>query len=263
MAGMSYFHEGGVARLVISNPPQNRLDDAVQADFAAAVADIRARTDTRVVFLSAQGPDFSWGAGIGGWTDVDEAGIAAWLGGAVALMNEFEDLPYPIVVAVQGNCLGGGLEFALRCDIIVAGQSARFGHPEVSIGIFTLAGGVQRVAERVGRTRAIEWSFTGEQIEALRALDAGLINQVVADEQLLSAAEAWVERLAGGPTLSYAAHKTLLRAWSNGGVGAADELMATMAGTTMLSQDAQGSLAGVTEAVRQGKPVPRYPFTGR
>ena len=263
MAGVSYRNERGVARLVISNPPQNRLDDTVLADLASAVADIRSRRDTRVVFLSAEGPDFSWGATINGWTDVDEAGIAEWLAGTVAMANELEGLPYPLVVAVQGNCLGGGFELALRCDIIVAAEGARFGHPEVSIGIFTLAGGVQRVAERVGRTRAIEWSFTGEQIEASRALDAGLINQVVADDELRSAAEAWVERLAGGPTRSYADHKTLLRAWSNEGVAAADDLMPSMAGKTMLTEDAQGSLVGAIEAVRDGKPRPKYAFKGR
>ena len=109
----------------------------------------------------------------------------------------------------------------------------------------------------------IEWSFTGEQIEARRAFEVGLINEVVTDDELLSGAEAWVERLGSGPTLSYADHKTLLRAWSNGGVAAADQLMPAMAATTMLSDDAQGSLAGAIEAVRQGKPRPRYPFEGR
>lgn len=263
MVALKYSHEAGVARLVIANPPQNRLDDAVQADFAAAIADIKGRTDTRAVYVTAEGPDYSWGAGISGWNDLDPAGVEAWLGEGVDLMNEFEDLPYPIVTAVQGNCLGGGLELALRADIIVAAESAHFGHPEVTIGIFTLAGGVQRVAERVGRTRAIEWSFTGERIPAPVARAVGLINQVVPDNELDTAAGAWVERLAKGPTLSYADHKTILRTWSREGIEAADKIMPAMASKTMLSDDAQGSLKSVIKAVMEGKPRPAYPFQGR
>ena len=121
----------------------------------------------------------------------------------------------------------------------------------------------QRVAERVGRTRAIEWSFTGERIPAPQALNAGLINEVAAEGDLAAAPEAWVERLAGGPTLSYADHKRILRTWSKEGIEAADAIMPELASKTMLSEDAQGSLQGAIQAVIEGKPRPAYPFKGR
>src|ERR1044072_8620192 len=80
--------------------------------------------------------------------------------------NRFEQLPVPVIAAVQGLCFGGGLELALRADVVFAGQSARFGHPEQTLGITTLLGGIYRVAERVGRARAFEWALPSEQVPA-------------------------------------------------------------------------------------------------
>jgi enoyl-CoA hydratase/carnithine racemase len=82
------------------------------------------------------------------------------------------------VAAIQGLCAGGGLELALRADVVFAGQTARFGHPEQSIGIVTLLGGIYRVAERAGRSRAIEWALTSEQVPAATMERHGVINRV-------------------------------------------------------------------------------------
>lgn len=263
MSSLDYSHEDGVATITLKNPPQNRLSADLIQGFAAAVTDISNRNDTRVVYVKSEGPDFSFGGDIMPWLEHTEDSATQMIAQGMQMTNLFEDLPTPIVFAVQGHCLGGGFELALRGDIIVAADNAKFGHPEATIGVFTLLGGVQRVAERVGRTRAIQWAMTAEIIEAARAYETGLINQVVPLSDLYSAAEDWVNRLATSATLSHADHKKLLRAWSDGGVHAADALMPEMTGKVFMSEDAQGSLRGAIDAVKAGQPRPAYPFKGR
>jgi enoyl-CoA hydratase/carnithine racemase len=129
----------------------------------------------------------------------------------LSAFNQFERLPIPTVAAVQGLCFGGGLELAVRADVIFAGASARFGHPEQSIGIVTVLGGIYRIAERAGRSRAIEWALTSEQVPATVMERYGVVNRVVEDKALIEEATAFAKLLAKGPTRAHAAHKTLLR----------------------------------------------------
>ncbi|MEV7983523.1 enoyl-CoA hydratase/isomerase family protein [Streptomyces sp. NPDC086519] len=118
-----------------------------------------------------------------------------------------------------GLCFGGGFELALRADVVFAGQSARFGHPEQTLGITTLLGGIYRVAERVGRARAFEWALTSEHVPAQVMADTSVINRLVPDDELLSHAGDFARRVACGPTLAHAAHKALLHSWPLGGPG--------------------------------------------
>lgn len=135
----------------------------------------------------------------------------------LAVFNAFESLAIPTLCAVQGLCLGGGLELALRADFVVAGETARFGHPEQSIGVATLLGGIYRVAAKAGRAKAMEWALTSEKVPAPEMERHGVINKVVPDAQLLEEALAFAHRIAAGPTRAHAAHKALLNAWSAGG----------------------------------------------
>lgn len=263
MPALEYAHTDGVATITLNNPPQNRIGAAIGEGLTAAIMDLSKRDDTRVLLLKANGSDFSFGGDITAWEGQSAEEFSTGIGQAVMLTNMLQDLPFPIVVAVQGNCTGGGFELTLRGDIIVAADNAKFGHSEATIGVFTFLGGVQRVAERVGRTRAMQWAITAELIEAQKALDIGLINEVVSASELDAAAQAWVYKLKEGSTLAHAAHKKLLRAWSNGGIEAADALMGEMAGKILHSEDAQGALPAAIEAVQAGKPRPDYSFKGR
>ncbi len=263
MTKLDYTHIDGIATISLNNPPQNRLSSDVTSKLGAAILDISQRKDTRVVYFKAEGENFGFGGDINDWTKLDSEGINTMISDGIKLVNLFEDLPVPIVIAVQGHCLGGAFEMVLRGDIIVAADNAKFGHPEATVGVFTLLGGIQRVAERVGRTRAMQWALTCELIEANHAQELGLINEVVPLDQLEETAEAWVQRLAAGPTLAHADHKKLLRAWSDAGVHAADALMGEMAGKTMFSEDAQGSIAAAIAAAKEGKLRPAYPFKGK
>jgi enoyl-CoA hydratase/carnithine racemase len=263
MALLKYNHADAIATMTLCNPPENRLSAELMSEFGAALADIEGRSDTRAVLLNADGPDFCFGGDFTKWVGMSSADAVAGRMRGLALVNRFENLPFPIVAAVRGQCRGGGFELALRADIIIAAEDARFSHPEATIGIFTLLGGVQRVAERVGRTRAIQWAMTSEIIEARKASDIGLINEVVSREALEDRAQEMVRRLASGPTLVHADHKRLLRAWSVGGIAEADALMPEMAGKAFATEDAQGAIKAATDAVKSGLPRPNYDFKGR
>ena len=167
------------------------------------------------------------------------------------------------MAAVQGLCFGGGLELAVRADVIFVGASARFGHPEQSIGIVTLLGGVYRVAERAGRSRAMEWVLTSEQVPAAVMERYGVVNRVVEDQVLIEEATAFAEKLAKGPTRAHAAHKTLLRTWAAGGIAAADEAILDIAMPLFETADVKSVLPLAIEALRAGKPRPVFDFKGR
>jgi enoyl-CoA hydratase/carnithine racemase len=181
----------------------------------------------------------------------------------MSVFNRFERMPLPVIAAVQGLCFGGGLELALRADMIVAGESATFGHPEQSLGVVTLLGGIYRVAERAGRSRAAEWAMTSEKVPAATMERFGVVNRVVADADLLKEARAFAQKVAQGPTRAYAAHKALLRAWAVGGVAAADDAMFDIAMPLFETDDVQRGLKSAVDALKAGKPRPVLDFKGR
>ena len=262
MPALEYEHRDGVATLTLNNPPQNRLGGHLLEGFAMAATDLAQRRDTRAILINAKGQDFSYGGDISAWRDQTSDGFSEQVAGALALTNVIQDLPCPVIVAIQGYCGGGGFEIALRGDILIAAENAMFCHSEASIGVFTFLGGVQRVAERVGRTRAMQWAMTGERVGADQALSSGLVNEVVANEALADRAQEWVELLRHSATRSHAAHKRLLRAWSDGGVAGADALIAEMAGPTLHSKDAQSVLPAAIDAMLAGKQRPHFDFNG-
>ncbi len=263
MSLLEYKHSNGVATLTLNNPTENRLTVELMGQFSEAIYDIEQRDDTRAVLLDAAGPDYCFGGDFTPWLSLTAATAASARVRSTSLTNRFEDLPVPIVTAVQGNCRGGGFELALRADYIIAADNAKFCHPEANIGIFTLLGGVQRVAERVGRTRALQWAMTTEVISAQHAVEVGLINEVVPLADLAFRSAEVAKQLGSGPTVAHAAHKKLLRAWSAGGIAAADDLMPSLSAQCFMSEDAQGSLKAAIDAYQAGVPRPAYDFKGR
>jgi len=263
MAGIDFSVSSGVASLVLDNPPQNRLSAELLSGFGEAVRSIAGDRDIRAVLVRAEGEDFSFGGDISTWLELTPEQIRDNLNAAIQLFNAFEDLPVPIIAAVQGKCLGGGFELALRADVIVAADDAVFGHPEQMIGVVTLLGGIQRVAERAGRTRAIQWALTSELVTAQEMLAAGVITQVAPEAELTKTSTAWAERLADGPTLAHAGHKQMLKAWANGGIEAADRLIPELAQQLMQTGDARRGIASAQDALRRGTARPVLQFQGR
>ena len=191
--------EQSLATVVLNNPPQNRLSSQT-ADELREIVNVIGRSEARAVLLKAEGPDFSLGGDIVPWPGMSPQELRTSFERYLSVFNQFERIPIPTVAAVQGLCLGGGLELVVRADVIFAGASTRFGHPEQSIGIVTLLGGIYRIAERAGRSRAIEWALTSEQVPAAVMERYGVVNCVVEDKALIEEATAFAKRLAKGPT---------------------------------------------------------------
>jgi len=262
MAHLTYSIDNGVATVVLENPPQNRLAPQMIDELDEALTRI-GDSDARALLLRAEGKDFSFGADIVPWPEMSMRGLRTLFERFMNSFNRFERLPIPTVAAVQGLCMGGGLELAVRADVIIAGETARFGHPEQSLAIVTLLGGIYRVAERAGRSKAIEWALTSEQVPAQVMEQHGIVSRVVPDADLVEEATSFVTKLAAGPTRAHAAHKALLRIWATGGVSAADESMFDIALPLFESEDVKLALPASVELFRAGKPRPPFPFKGR
>lgn len=254
--------EDGLGTVRLHNPPQNRIDAQMTEELDAALRDIETG-GARAVLLHADGADFSFGGDIEPWPEWTDHELRSHFGEAMAVFNRLERLAVPTIAAVQGLCFGGGFELALRADVIFAGQSARFGHPEQSIAIVTLLGGIYRVAERAGPARAMEWALTSERVPAGEMERFGVINRVLPDGELLKAATTFARNLAHGPTKAHAAHKALLRTWSTSGTAAADAAMLDIALPLWRTADTAMAIPAAIQALRASLPRPAMPFTGK
>lgn len=252
----------GIATFTLDNPRQNRLSLDALSEFAAALRHVETG-GVRVVVLNARGESFSLEADVTFWPQFTPAQMSEGVAQALSVLDTFEDLPVPVIAAVQGSCFGGAFEIALRADVIIAAESAGFRHPEATLGVFTLLGGVQRVAERSGRARAARWALTTEMISAADALAAGVVAEVVPDDQLELATLRWAQVFARGATRAHSAHKRLLTAWASGGLGAADELLTQLTAEVMHTEDAQLGVASAVEALSNGTERPDLEFAGR
>ncbi|HEV2428872.1 MAG TPA: enoyl-CoA hydratase-related protein [Thermoplasmata archaeon] len=180
--------EDGVALLVLRNPPVNALGAELLADLARRVEEIERDPEVRSVVLTGEGAYFSAGADLKelGRTGLDRAPEIVRAG--QALFSRIAALRPPVVAAVNGLAVGGGLELALACDLRVVGDSAKLGAPEVGYGLMPAYGGTQRLARLIGPSKASELVLTGSLIVAAEAHRIGLANRVVPSGQELRAA---------------------------------------------------------------------------
>ena len=173
----------GVVLLRINRPKaRNALNLEVRKLLAKHLAEIGEDTTTRAVVLTGNEKSFAAGADIKEMADVGT--IEALQRGVHKLWRAIAGCPKPVIAAVNGYALGGGCELAMTCDIIVAGESARFGQPDVNIGIIPGGGGTQRLTRAVGKYKAMKYILTGELFSAKEALDMGLISEMVPDPEV-------------------------------------------------------------------------------
>jgi enoyl-CoA hydratase/carnithine racemase len=155
-----------------------------------------AASTARAVVMGGEGGDFCAGGDIREWLGIPADALRPRIEVFADALDRLDRLPIPTIAAVQGACQGGGFELALGCDLIIASRSAHFAFPEPRLGILTLQGGVVRLAERIGRSKAIELAFLCEPVSANRMAAWNVVNQVVADEDLYREAHAFATRLA-------------------------------------------------------------------
>ena len=185
-----------IAILTISRPEAlNALNAQVIGDLEEAVAMIEKDSDAAALIITGEGRSFVAGADIGEQAVLDLEGGRDWGRRGSALMRRIELLQIPTIAAVNGFALGGGCELALACDIIIAGKKAKFGQPEVGLGITPGFSGTQSLPRRVGIGKAKELIFTGAMINADEALNIGLANKVTEQEDLMAEAEAMAQAI--------------------------------------------------------------------
>jgi enoyl-CoA hydratase/carnithine racemase len=207
--------DGGVAIVTVDNPPVNALADGVLEALGAAAGSLAADDDVRAVVLTGAGSrSFLAGA------DLEELerslGDEAAMEGHVELTGRvfgaLQRLEVPVVAAVGGHAVGGGLEVALICDLIVAEPRAKLGLPEVTLGLIPGAGGTQRLPRRVGASAATRMLLTGELVDAAAARELGLVDVLAAEGEALAEAVALARRFATLPARALRAAKAALRA---------------------------------------------------
>ena len=178
--------QGHVAVLTVSRPEAlNALNSATLEELAAAAEKVRADEDIRVLIITGEGKAFVAGADIAEMKDLDgEGGRAFGLKGQAAL-TAIEELPIPVIAAVNGFALGGGCELSLCADIRIASEKAKFGQPETGLGITPGFGGTQRLPRVIGLSKAMELILTARMIKADEALALGLCDKVVPPESLM------------------------------------------------------------------------------
>lgn len=188
----------GIAELTLDRPKHlNALNSRLRRELETALATAAAHKDVRVLVLTGTGDRaFAAGADIKELVDLDPADSEELSLAVMAFHERLRALPLPVVAAIHGWCLGGGLELALACDIRIAAETARFGFPEVKLGVMPGGGGTARLVRLVGAAAARSLCLTGETIDAERAYQLGLVSRVVPAAELASAAEALARRLA-------------------------------------------------------------------
>jgi 2-(1,2-epoxy-1,2-dihydrophenyl)acetyl-CoA isomerase len=210
----------GAATIELNRPAAlNAWNAQLGADLLAAVTSAAADEAVRAVVVTGAGRGFSSGADLkdisGGETTTDgRPDVYKTLTGRYhPIMKAIREMPKPVVASVNGPAVGIGCSLALCCDLILAAQSAYFLLAFVNIGLVPDGGSSLFVPTRIGMARATELSMLGERLPAQRALEWGLINRVVDDESLQAETRALAQRLASGPTRSYAGTKRQLNNW--------------------------------------------------
>ena len=196
-----------VATIRLERPPMNALNAQVQDEIAAAAAQVTADQEVRAVILYGGEKVFAAGADIKEMADASYGRMAADTRRLQDAFTAVAKIPKPVVAAITGYALGGGLELALCADFRVAGESARVGQPEILLGVIPGAGGTQRLPRLVGPARAKDIVFTGRFVAAAEALAIGLVDQVVPDADVYQAARDLVARYASGPAIALRAAK--------------------------------------------------------
>jgi enoyl-CoA hydratase/carnithine racemase len=199
--------EAQTATIRLDRPKMNALNGQVQDEIALAAAQVTADTAIRAVIIYGGERVFAAGADIKEMASLGTPAMNERAAGLHAALSLIAAIPRPVIAAVTGYALGGGLELALAADFRVLGEKAKVGQPEILLGVIPGGGGTQRLPRLIGPARAKDLIFTGRQVDAAEALAIGLADKVVPDAEVYAAAQEMAARYAAAPALALAAAK--------------------------------------------------------
>lgn len=192
--------EDGVATVTLNRPPVNPLNSTLFRELGEAAGLLEADSTVKAVIITGSGEKaFAAGADISEMKDLTPVEMYRFCQVSSAACNAVESMKKPTVAAVNGLALGGGCELALACDFRIASDKAKFGLPEITLGIIPGGGGTQRLPRLIGASRAKELLFLGEMIDAARAEQIGLVNRVAPAAEMMREARALASKLAARP----------------------------------------------------------------
>jgi len=262
MQVIKFERKDAVGHIVLANPPKNLIASAFSNSLKQVVHEA-SESDIRALLVRAEGPNFSQGGDVLDFLEKNTNQFRTFIAECNQSFRAIEALQVPTVAAVRGAAFGGAFELALACDFIVAAEDAVFRCIEASVGSAPVAGAVQRLAERIGRSRAARYAMLCEPMSGVTAGQLGIATLVVPADDVEAAALKLAQDLSTGPTRSYAAIRTLLKAWSGGGVPSADAMILDLTMALHSSEDARHGRTARAEAIKKGIEPPKIAFTGR
>ena len=204
MAAVRYERQENVAHIILDRPPANSYDKAFLDDLSGAIDEARFDTAARaVVVRSASERFFSAGADVKMFATTDAEYQMAFVIHANEVMSKFERTPKVVVAAINGHCLGGGLEIALCCDVRLAAEGTyNIGLPEVTLGVLPGTGGTQRLPRLIGRQKAFDLMMLGAPVQPSQANEMGIVDEVVPAGELQAKAQEYASIYGSGPALA-------------------------------------------------------------
>jgi enoyl-CoA hydratase/carnithine racemase len=199
--------EDGVGTIRLDRPKMNALDVQLQEEIRTAAEEAAGRSEVRAVVVYGGERVFAAGADINEMAEMSYTDMVERAGALQSSFTAVARIPKPVVAAITGYALGGGLELALCADVRICADDAKVGQPEILLGIIPGAGGTQRLARLVGPSKAKDIVFTGRFVDADEALATGLVDKVVPGSEVYATARAWAAQFVEGPAYALRAAK--------------------------------------------------------
>ncbi|MBI1820933.1 MAG: enoyl-CoA hydratase [Nitrospirae bacterium] len=194
---INYTVEDHIAGVTINHPPANTLGTPVMREIEQVFTELEKDQNVRAIVFTGAGQAFISGADIKEIASINSAKKGEEVTAlGQSILNKIEKMEKPVIAAINGWCLGGGLELAMACHMRIASERGRFGQPEINLGIIPGFGGTQRLVRIVGKAKAMELILTGDMITAPEAKEIGLVNKVVPEAELMKQATGLAKKIA-------------------------------------------------------------------
>jgi enoyl-CoA hydratase/carnithine racemase len=239
--------EDRVATIRLDRPPMNAINSVVQEELRAAARQVTEDESVRAVIVYGGEKVFAAGADVKEFAGQDHAFMVRDAARVMSSIDSIARIPKPVIAAVTGYALGGGCELALAADFRVSADNARFGQPEILLGIIPGMGGTQRLPRLVGPAKAKDLIFTGRFVDAQEALEIGLVDAVVPPADVYSAARAMAEKFAKGPALALAAAKAAIDSGLDGDLTSGLRLESHLFASVFATEDSRIGIASFVE----------------
>ncbi|WP_227937529.1 enoyl-CoA hydratase/isomerase family protein [Alkalihalobacillus deserti] len=245
--------ENHVATVTINRPPVNALNKQVFNEINQLMDELEDCQSVKAVIITGGGKKaFVAGLDLQQVVDLDIVEMMQLSKLSGAAFSKIENLSKPVIAAINGIALGGGLELALACDLRICSEQVKFAMPEINLAIIPGGGGTQRLQKIVGQGKAKEILYFGEMFDASKALEFQLVNKVVPEEALVATAKEWAEKLANKPTVAMRMLKTAVTAGANSDLGMGLTLESACYSNTFATED---RIEGMQAFLEKRKPV--------